>query len=141
MTDLLQRHGEKVRYLVVGAWNTLFGYLAYAALYALLGHRLNYMLVLVPAYVVSITNAYLCYKFLVFRTKGNYMREYFRFYLVYGTAFALNLVLLPFFVQVVGLSPIPAQIPVVALTVVLSYIGHKYFTFRSVLDEFEGDAR
>lgn len=127
---LINRHQEKVRYLLVGGWNTAFGYLVFVVLYRLLGAAVNYIALLTFSYIISITNAYLCYKFLVFRTKGNYFKEYFRFYLVYGAAYLLNLALLPVFVELLRMNPVISQGVIVVLTVVISYIAHKNFSFN-----------
>ena len=88
----LARHapsGQVVRYLVVGAWNTLFGYGMYALLNFLLAPLLNEYLAAmaasVLANVIAISVAFLGYKLWVFRTKGNFLREYLRCYLVYGS--------------------------------------------------------
>jgi len=134
-------HGQKIRYLLVGGWNTVFGYLLFAVLFSLLGAWVNYIAILVISYVFGITNAYLCYKFLVFRTEGNYLREYLRFYLVYGAAFLLNLALLPVFVELLHLDPLISQGIIVGLTVIISYIAHKNFSFSVRPDGLEGDRR
>lgn len=130
LPGFLKRHEQKLRYLLVGGWNTLFGYGVYALLYWLLRGRLSYVLVLVPANVISITQNYFGYKFLVFRTKGNMLREYFKTYLVYGVAFAINLALLPLLHEVAGLPVLGAQAAAMVVTVVLSYFFYKYFAFR-----------
>ena len=39
-------YAEKLQYLAVGGFNTVFGYAVWAALYALLSHRLSYALIL-----------------------------------------------------------------------------------------------
>ena len=137
MKHFIYRHEQKLRYLAVGGWNTLFGYLLFVALYARLGGRINYIAILVVSYVISISNAYLCYKFLVFKTRGNYLREYLRFYLVYGLAFLINLALLPLLVEVLKLNPVVSQGAIVFFTVVISYMAHKNFSFNVAVDELE----
>jgi putative flippase GtrA len=124
------KYAEQIRYLLIGGWNTLFGYGVYAVLYLLLRHHISYVAIIVPTWIVSITNAYLGYKFVVFRTRGNYLREYLKTYLVYGVAFLINLALLPVFVEVLGWSPLLGQAVVGAFTVVISYVAYKYFAFR-----------
>ncbi len=124
------KYAEQIRYLLVGGWNTLFGYGVYAVLYLLLRHRISYIAIIVPTWIVSITNAYLGYKFVVFRTRGNYLREYLKTYLVYGVAFLVNLALLPVFVEVLGWNPLVGQAVVGVFTVVISYVAYKYFAFR-----------
>ena len=58
------------RYLLTGAWNTLFGIGIYTLLYGLLGDRVHYLILGIPANILSITNAFLCYKFLSSRRKA-----------------------------------------------------------------------
>ena len=67
--------------------------------------------------------------FFVFKTKGNYCREYLRFYLVYGASFIANLILMPLFVEVGGMKPIPAQGIILFFSVLFGYVGHKHFSF------------
>ncbi len=127
---LYQRHQEKINYLAVGAWNTLFGYVFFALLYFLFGKTLHYLVLLVLANIVSITNSYLGYKFFVFKTKGNYLREYLRVYMVYGVAMLINLALLPLVVEGLKINPVPAQGFLVFVNVIFSYFGHKKISFR-----------
>lgn len=129
MRKLYNYHKEKINYLLAGIWNTAFGYLLFTLLYLLFGSRIHYVLLLIVSTVCSITNAYISYKFYVFRTKGNYFKEYLRFYAVYGVSFLLNLVLLPMIVEIFKVSPVIVQAYVVGFTFLASYFGHKYFSF------------
>jgi putative flippase GtrA len=130
MMKLLKKYQEQIRYLITGGWNTLFGYLSFAGLHLLFEHRLHYIPLLVISYIISITNAYLCYKFFVFKTKGNFWLEYFRFYVVYGASFLINIALLPLFVEVFKANLLISQAIITMFTVIISYAGHKYFSFR-----------
>jgi putative flippase GtrA len=131
--------GQIIRFLLVGGWNTAFGYCLYVAFTYLLTGVIPYayMAAHVLAYVLSITVAYFGYKFLVFKTKGNYLREYLRTYLVYGASCLMGLVLLPVAVMLVrpfcpklALAPYIAQAFVLPIVVATSYFGHKKFSFR-----------
>jgi len=124
------RQKAAVNYLLVGLWNFVFSYLTFVLLYATLGRRVHYDVLLVISYVLSITNAYFGYKIFVFKTKGHYLREYSRFYVVYGGSLAMNLLLLPFIVVVFGVSPLVAQSGLAVFTVLFSYYGHKNFSFK-----------
>jgi putative flippase GtrA len=86
--------------------------------------------------VVCITVSFLGYKLLVFRTRGNFLKEYLRCYVVYGTSTLVNLVLLPVLVAVLNLyveprvySPYIAGAILTVGTVVASFIGHQQYTF------------
>ena len=130
MKNFIKKYEEQIRYLMVGGWNTLFGYLVFVGLYFISKEFIHYVIILILSYIINITNAYLCYKFFVFKTKGNYLKEYFRFYLVYGTAFLINLALLPLFVELFKIHPLIIQAIITGFTVIISYFGHKYFSFK-----------
>jgi putative flippase GtrA len=121
---------EKVRYLITGAWNTLVGYLIFALLFALFSGQMNYMVIMLISNVFSITNAYVSYKFFVFKTPGNYLKEYMRFYVVYGASIVLNIILLPIFVEIFHIHPLISQAIIMTVAIISSYIGHKNFSFR-----------
>jgi putative flippase GtrA len=93
--------GQFVRYLVVGAFNTLFGYVSYAVILTLLNGALpgKYLYLTVMAASIlsmpwNISIAYFGYKFFVFRTKGNYLAEWLKCFAVYGTGMIPGLVAL-----------------------------------------------
>ena len=90
-----------VRYVSVGVWNTFFGYCSYAGFLFLFSHllpqRFLYLAVVVASLVstpINITMAYFCYKFIVFRTKGNYLIEWLRCFAVYGLGMLPGLLIL-----------------------------------------------
>lgn len=127
------------RYLLVGIWNTAFGYGLYALFTALLMPKLRfgYIYAAVFSNIVAITVAYLGYKIFVFKTKGNYLVEWVRCLMVYGAGMLPGLVLLPIVVEGLhygfGLqrsAPYIGGAVVTGLTVIASFFGHRYFTFR-----------
>src|ERR1035441_8725951 len=92
-----------LRYLAVGAFNTIFGYGCFALFTLLLTPLLSYGYVLASliANLVSITFAFFGYKWFVFRTKGNYLKEWIRCVGVYGSSMILSAAALPFVVGVI----------------------------------------
>ena len=99
-----------------------------------------YMVAAVLSTVINISVSYLGYKTFVFKTRGNYLREYFRCYVVYGGVTLVNLALLPVVKNVLELfvRP-PSSAPYIAgaiLTVgtvaVASFIGHKRTRLRRI---------
>lgn len=135
--------GQFLRYLGVGVWNTIFGYGTYAAFVTLYSHYLphHYLpltvdLASISATPISITMSYLCYKFFVFRTHGNYLREWTRCFAVYGTGMIPNLIALPILTKALQqlphlrhAAPYVAGALMTGFTAVYSYIGHKKFSF------------
>jgi putative flippase GtrA len=129
---------QAFRYLVVGGWNTVFGIGLYAAAYSYFKSTINYLVLLILCNIIAITNAYICYKFFVFKTTGNWLREYLRFYIVYGASILISFLLVAFFVQVLKMHPVRANILSTAITVVLSFVGHKRISFEGSDNETRG---
>jgi putative flippase GtrA len=121
---------DKIAFLVVGAVNTAVGALWFIAFESTVGQVAGYMVSLLLAHVAAVLCAFVLYRTLVFRVRGNVIRDLLRFEMVYLSALAVNVVVLPVLVEFGGLAPIPAQMLIVGVTAVMSYVGHKYFSFR-----------
>lgn len=128
-----------VRYVLVGGFNTLFGYGLFAFLnwsFSGLG-SFSYMYAAVLANIIAITVAFLGYKWFVFRTRGNYLMEWLRCVGVYGTTALIGLVGLPILVPILRsrLSH-PERASYIAgaimtlFTVLFSFFGHRNISFR-----------
>jgi putative flippase GtrA len=150
----LTRHippGQFSRYLVVGIWNTAFAYGTFALFTALLDSYMaaSYMAGGLLSSLLNITVSFLGYKWFVFKTKGNYLREWARCVMVYSGGIALGLALLPPTVFLVRYAtgdarsaPYIAGALLLGLQVILSFLGHKKFSFKSApLDGSQGHAR
>lgn len=125
----LMRYREQVLYLAVGGWNTLFGYAVFATLYYLVGDVVGYGVVIVVSYVVAILNAYVGYRYVAFRSHGSVLHELPRFSVVYLATMVVNLVFFPIALQVLPASPYLVQAVFMFGVVVVSYLGHRYFSF------------
>jgi putative flippase GtrA len=131
--------GQFFRYLLVGGWNTLFGYGCFALLTALLDPRIKYGYVVasIIANLIAPTVAFLGYKWFVFKTKGNYLREWFRCLTVYGGSMLISIILLPMIVfglrkmtALTNAAPYVAGALIMGASVVYSFLGHKHYSFR-----------
>lgn len=121
---------EKIRYLLVGSWNALFGYLAGVGLFLMLKNHLHILLIAVIGNIIAITMSFLTYKVLVFKTRGRWIREYLKAYLVYGFNALLSIALLWVFVDQLSLNIWFSQAGIIIFTVIFSYLLHKRFTFK-----------
>lgn len=119
-----------IRYLLVGGWNTVFGLAAYAGLYYWLGDRVHYLVLGIPANILAITNAFICYKLIVFRTHGNILREYFRCYIVYGGMMLAGAATLYMQVEWLGMPPVAANCVSTVVLTFVSYLSHRNFSFK-----------
>lgn len=123
---------QRIRFLMVGGVNTVVGYAIFAALtyWVLADVPFGYLISLIISYAIAITLAFVLYRRFVFPVKGNVVRDFLRFVSVYAVAIGANILALPALVEVVGLHPLPAQAIVLVVTTILSFVGHKYFSFR-----------
>jgi putative flippase GtrA len=139
------RRREQVLYLVVGAWNTLFGYCVWALMQYVLHDYINYLIILVLSWPFAVGNAYLCYRHFVFHSHGRMWRELPRFSLVYAVTLVLGLVALPILLRTLPFNIYVIQAGFTAVVVVASYVSHKYFSFggsceRAVVHDSERPA-
>jgi len=138
-----QRRREQILYLVVGGWNTLFGYGVWALMEYLLHDYFHYLVILILSWPFSVLNAYVCYRVFVFRSAGSVWRELPRFSLVYLATLCAGLLALPVLLSTLPFNIYVIQAGYTAVVVVLTYISHKFFTFggarrRPVLPDGKG---
>jgi len=127
---LLDRHGTKARFLVVGGLNTLFGLGFYPLVYLVFTPlRPHYLLLLVLSQIPCVTVSFLTNKLLVFKTTGNYAREYTKFVTYYASIFVINLAALPVLVETAAMKPIWAQTLFSSVTIAASYFWQSRITF------------
>jgi putative flippase GtrA len=124
------RHREQVLYLVIGGWNTVFGYGAWALMQYLLGDYLPYLVILLLAWPIAVLNAYLGYRYIVFRSRGPVLKELPRFSLVYLATLVVNLALLPVALRVMPFNIYVVEALFTGVLMVCSYLSHKHFSFR-----------
>lgn len=131
--------GQFGRYLLVGIWNTLFGYATYAGLTLLLAPYVaqGYMLAALLSSGLNISVAFLGYKWFVFKTKGNYLREWGRCLAVYGSSIIIGIGALPILVWVIRhatrfdrQAPYLAGAVLIAFSAIYNFLGHKKFSFK-----------
>jgi putative flippase GtrA len=135
------------RYFLVGIWNTVFSYGLFAVLTSALDKVVpqSYMVASVISSLISITVSFLGYKWFVFKTKGNYIREWCRCLAVYSGSIALGFALLPVLVFLIRhYSGYQRQAPYIAgallpiVTVGVGFFGHKHISFRQPRSQGEG---
>lgn len=141
LANLLAKHHVKLKFVLVGAWNTLFGYLVFLALDTLFARAFSrryaaYMTAMVLSNLLAITNAYIFHKYVTFKSavRGRaVIAEFVRFFTTYVFTFCMSLVLLPIFVEILDIGPKIAAALVIFVCTVVSWVGHSRFSFgRSV---------
>jgi putative flippase GtrA len=124
--------------LAVGACNTIFGYGCFVLFTLFLSRVLSYGYVLASllANLFSITFSFFGYKWFVFKTKGNYLKEWIRCVGVYASSMILSAAALPFVVGIIRRqpghersAPYIAGAIVLVFSVAFSFVGHRHISF------------
>lgn len=116
-----------LKFVFVGGLNTAIGYGVFAGLVLL---NVYYVLASIIGHVVGVTNSYFWNKYFTFRKPGKNFREILRFIGVYTVHYAIGLGGLVLLVEIVKLHPLVGQAMVLVITTLVSFFGHKYWTFR-----------
>lgn len=133
---------ERVAFLMVGGFNTVFAFLLFAGLAATAGRALDRadlpvlgsLVPLAGSYAVAVLVAFALYRRLVFRVRGHVLRDLARFVSVYAVSITLNVVSLPLLVAA-GVPRLVAQALIVVVITLISYVGHRWFSFRRPQDD------
>lgn len=120
----------RIAFLLVGAINTVVGYAWFVLFEFTVGRLAGYIVSLLCAHVASVLCAFVLYRRFVFRVRGHVVRDLLRFEVVYLVAIGINLLALPLLVEIGGLPPLLAQALIVFVTTLVSFFGHRYFSFR-----------
>jgi putative flippase GtrA len=131
---------ERIRFLAVGGFNTVFGYGMYALFYEVLfGHALSRIvglyvasvLCVYAAYLVGVPLAFVLHRRLTFRVHGTgrILVDFPRFCAVYVVSLTINTFALPT-IEHFQVTPLLAQAIVQVFVTVLTYFSHKGFSFR-----------
>jgi putative flippase GtrA len=123
---------ESVRFIVVGGINTVVGYGLFALFQLTIGHVIGYLGSLYLSYALAMVVAFTLHRRYTFRVtgSGNRLVDFGRFVAVNLVSLAINSVTLPLLVELAHLHPLVAQAIVVVVSVLVSYFGHKWFSFR-----------
>ena len=132
---------QRVAFLIIGGINTVIGFGLFVLFVVTFGHAvdraigpiLGSLVALACAHVVGVLIAFVLHRRFVFRVRGHVWRDLARFESVYLVAIAVNAIALPALVGV-GAPRIPSQAAIVIVTTVISYVGHRFFSFRRPKD-------
>jgi putative flippase GtrA len=124
------RDHEKLRFLIVGAWNTVFAYLAFGIVYLLFRSEFHYLLICVVAHALAVTNAFVCQRRFVFRSQTRWWSAFLRFNLVQLVVLVSGLAALAVLVEILHIAPLYGQLLVMTTTVIASYLLNRAYSFR-----------
>jgi putative flippase GtrA len=123
---------ERVRFVLIGGINTVAGYALFVAFELSVGHTIGYLGSLYASYAIATLLAFYLHRRFTFRVSksGRVLVDFLRFQSVYVVSLIVNSVMLPLFVEWLGMNALLAQGIIVVITTAISYVGHKWFSFR-----------
>ena len=113
--------------MIVGGINTVVGYGVYVILLAV---GLDYLIAFTIATIVGVFNSYLWNRFFTFKSKSKAVSEIIKFASVYFISFCFGLLFLKVIVGLFGINQYVAGILNIIITTVISWFGHKNFSFK-----------
>ena len=128
---------QRVRFLAVGAVNTVVGYALFAAfdIFVFRSLPFGYLASLIVSYAIAIVLAFILYRRFVFKVHGQIWTDLARFVSVYLVAIGVNFVALPVLIELAHLNSLVAQAIVLVVTTLMSFFGHREFSFRRDIAE------
>jgi putative flippase GtrA len=122
---------ERIRFMAVGAWNTIVGYLFFILMHCLAGERIGPNWTLVLSYCLALPHSFITQRLLVFGNTGPWLRQFPKFITANSVIFVSNLILLSLASTYLMANIALVQGVLVAFLTVASYLAHKHFSFAS----------
>lgn len=120
---------DKIRFLLIGAFNAGISYLIYSTLVFFLGAE-AYQTALALAWVISSITSFTTQRLFVFNVKGNIFKQYCKCCTTWVCSYMINAGLLEMFVKKLHLNVYLAQIIATLIAAVFTYILFKKFAFK-----------
>jgi putative flippase GtrA len=121
----------QVRYIIVGIWNTFVGFGLFTLFIFVLPDS-RYVVAFVLAAVFSGMNAYLTQRIYVWQSRAKIKEEAVKFFTVFIIQAVANVILLYLLVNYLGLNPLWTQYVIATLLIIVTYLSHKYWTFKAI---------
>lgn len=112
---------EKVRFVIAGIVNMAIRYLIFVLL-GLFFSVSRYQLILLTTWLLSSVIAFFSYKYLVFRTEGNHLKEFVKSLLIWCLSYVLNAALLEVLAGRLAWNVYLAQAAAIVLVVAVNYL-------------------
>lgn len=124
------KKNRTIRYFYIGFLNTLFGYSVGLAFYLKMNGSMSLPLILVFINIISISFSFITYKIFVFKTKGNWIAEYFKSFIVYGFSAIFSVILTIVMVDFFTIKFWIAQAITILIAIGITFALHKNFTYK-----------
>ena len=132
------RFPQKIRFLLVGGFNTVFAYLVLNLLNLSLGLYLKNIfspviianIALIIQYILTINVSFITMRYYVFQSHGKWYKEWVKAWSVYILLYLINAPVLTFLMVGLGLSTWSAQGIYLVFSTTITFLLHKYYSFK-----------
>jgi len=120
---------EKVRYLVVGSWNTLFAILVFYLFTKFIPH-LNYQIILLLSFLIASAQSHFTQRHFVWLSSQAYASEFLKFIAGTFLFYLINASLLPLLVEGFDFPVFESQLCLTPFLLFASYLLQHKFVFK-----------
>ena len=120
---------DKIRFTIIGCFNAGIMYLLYVSFIFALGKE-HYQIALALAWIFSSFTSFLTHKYLVFNSKGNIIKQYFKCCSAWVLSYSINGVLLEIFVKYMHMNVFISQILAPTIAGIFTYFVFKKIIFK-----------
>lgn len=122
---------RKIRYLLVGGYNTVVGYLIFYLFNHFFADHLHYLVILTISHFISVINSFLSLRFFVFCSQKNILKEYLKINVVYLGYLVCNAALLYTLKDLLHINLMISQLICTVVITSAAYFVHKNFSFKN----------
>lgn len=120
---------QKIRFILVGSFNTIIAYILFGLFYHIL--EIHYNISLVLQYVLGVNISIFTMRYFVFQHTTHFYKEYLKAWNTYIVLLALNILWLSLIDIILPQYILLSQLLYIIIATALTYICHKYYSFKS----------
>ncbi|MBQ4899954.1 GtrA family protein [Paenibacillus sp. Marseille-P2973] len=121
---------QPFKFVLVGILNTCISFIAYIFFISFVSD--NYLFALMFSHLFGIINSYFWNRRWTFNSVNTNHRSILKFVLVYFITFLVNLLLLHLLIDNGGINKLLSQALALLVTTAISFVGHKYWSFKKI---------
>lgn len=128
---------QKLRFLLVGGFNTVFAYfllnflnILFSSLWTEKSEVFIANVALLIQYIITINVSFITMRYYVFQSHEKILKEWLKAWSVYISIYLINAPVLTFFISYLNLSVWLAQGIYLILSTILTFVLHKYYSFK-----------
>lgn len=127
--QVIKKYRLILRFLLIGGNNAFASFIFYVLFIKVLGAE-HYQISLLASWCFSSFLTFILQKLLVFKTKGNWLKEYKRFLLSWFIGYCLNAVSLAITVHWLAMHVILSQLIALSVITLTTFLLFKFYAFN-----------